>query len=548
MLQNKLLSGILTGAIFLLALALRAWGADYGLPRDYVPDEQTKMTAILSLEEKYFQHWESQPSFMYYSIYAIQSALSPFQSAIMAACPERFNGPEAGIAYLKWISRLYMGFLGALTCVVIHRLGKFVAGKGTGLIAAFLYAVTPLPIALSHYVKEDTPLVLFMTLNMLCCLRLLRKGRTVDYFFAGVTAGLAFASKYPGVFTLALVAGAICLRERDRFRVFPTLWERVRHVLWLMRLPLAMFAFTFFVVCPTYLDFFRLAWGLFFQAEYMVHGHHDGISVTAWAHLFTFYVRKSLIPGLSLGVFLIALPGIYFLWKRGRQLAIIPIAWGLGYLLLAELLPSKPYPFYSRYIIPVVPMFCLYAAAALTSLPEWGRRWMPARVLLPAAWIGGTAIIACPLALSLIFLSHTKPDTRDEASAWVNSNLPPGALIFSTTPRYTGYFDPERFQVEELKRSGNDNRRWFHRNRDSYAVVSSLAVDRFLENKGSRRRDYDFWKKNIMVKENLLAEFLPAGPTHGFHNPEVRVYRLPRPTKPPKDAVVIEESEDPSRD
>lgn len=530
MLQNKLLSGLLLGAILVLAMALRAWGSDVGLPYDFVPDEETKMTAISLLEEKYFQHWESQPSFMYYSLYTIYKLVEPFRESIMEApgLAHRFAGEDGLFAFWKYIGRLYMGFLGTLTCFFLYRLGKILSGKGTGLLAALLYAVAPMPISLCHYIKEDTPLVLFTTVSMVACLKVIQKGRVKDYFWAGVTGGIAFSSKYPGIVTLAMLAGAICVRERDEFTRLGNWKACARHVLGLMKLPAAMFVFTFFTICFTYLDFIRLGSGLLFQTGYMVSGHHDGISITPLTHFFLFYISKALVPGISLPVFLIALPGTWFLWKKARRLAIIPLAWGIGYLLIAELLPAKPYPFFGRYIIPVFPMFCLYAAMALTALPEWFAQFigrLPARALVA---VGGTIIVATPVYTSWLFLSNTAPDTREQMMAWVNANLPEGSLILSTTPRYTGYFDESKFEVGELKRSGYEDKRRAYPDRRVFGVVSGFAVDRFLENKESKARDFKFWDGQIMGNK-ALAEFEPNGPTFGYHNPWVRLYTLPLP-------------------
>ncbi|MEO8377659.1 MAG: glycosyltransferase family 39 protein [Candidatus Sumerlaeota bacterium] len=531
-LDNKLFSGLVLGIILVLAMALRVWGADVGLPYDFVPDEQSKMTVIHDLEARRFQHWESQPSFMYYSLYLLLKVAVPAKEAIISAIglAHRFTGADADIAFAKWIGRLYMGFLGTLTCFFIYRLGKLIVNKRAGLIAAYIYAVAPVPIALCHYIKEDTPLVLFTTMNLVCSLKIITRGRMKDYALAGLTAGLAFAAKYPGIMSLFVIMGAIWIRDAAFIGTLNG-WKAKTAFVWhRMKLPLALFTFVFFCICITYLDVIRLAGGLIFQSEYMVTGHHDGIGVSPLQSAFTFYIRRSLIPGITLPVFLIAVPGIPLLWRHSRRLALIPLAWGIGYLFLAECLPAKPYPFFSRYIIPIFPVFCLYAAATLAYLPSVLARFVPARIGASAVAVGGAVILSTPLYFSWMFLRNTTPDTREQAMAWMDMNGVPGALILSTTPRYTGYFDETKFEVDELKRSGYDDKRSAYPDRMVYGVVSGLAVDRFLENKSTKPKDYKFWNNHIMTEGKLLAQFEPSGPVYGYHNPWVRIYLLPMPT------------------
>ena len=531
LLDNKLVSGLVLGIILVLAMGLRVWGADVGLPHDFVPDEESKMTVIHDLEARRFQHWESQPSFMYYTIYLLLKVVEPAKEAIISATglAHRFAGPEGAMAFDKWIARLYMGFLGTLTCFFIYRLGKMIINKQAGLVAAYVYAVAPIPIALCHYIKEDTPLVLFTTMNLVCSLKIITRGRLKDYALAGLTAGLAFAAKYPGIMCLFVVAGAIIIREGAAIANLRGLVQKCAFVGSRMMLPVALFLFTFFVICFTYFDLVRFFSGLFFQSEYMVTGHHDGIGVSPLRTFFTFYIRRSLIPGITLPVFLIAIPGVYLLWKNARRLALIPLVWGLGYLFIAECLPAKPYPFFSRYIIPIFPAFCLFAAATLAYLPGVLARFVPARVGAAAVVVGGAVILSTPLYFSWQSLRITTPDTREQAMAWMDANGIPGALILSTTPRYTGYFDESKFEVSELKRSGYDDKRSAYPDRIVYGVVSGLAIDRFLENKATKPKDYKFWNGRIMGEGKLLAEFLPAGPVYGYHNPWVRIYALPMP-------------------
>lgn len=78
------------------------------------------------------------------------------------------------------------------------RLSAWIAATGLMLIPAIFheYAV------ISH---PDVPQIFFLVLGIYFCIRYLREIRRLWFFLASVTAGLAFATKYSGLFTLAVL-------------------------------------------------------------------------------------------------------------------------------------------------------------------------------------------------------------------------------------------------------------------------------------------------------------------------------------------------------
>lgn len=98
--------------------------------------------------------------------------------------------------------RLPNAVFGSLTAVVIFALAQEFFGIGVGLIAAFVWSILPLAIAINRVAKEDTLLVFFAWLAYYLYIRakhvsfLNAASRDVFYAVAGASFGLMLASKY----------------------------------------------------------------------------------------------------------------------------------------------------------------------------------------------------------------------------------------------------------------------------------------------------------------------------------------------------------------
>ena len=98
--------------------------------------------------------------------------------------------------------RLPNAVFGSLTAVVVFALAQEFFGIAVGLIAAFVWSILPLAIAINRIAKEDTLLVFFTWLAYYFYIRakhgsfLDATSRDVFYALAGASFGLMLASKY----------------------------------------------------------------------------------------------------------------------------------------------------------------------------------------------------------------------------------------------------------------------------------------------------------------------------------------------------------------
>jgi len=526
----------LVAGVLFVGLSLRLWGNSFGLPHHYAPDEDKKVKIALTLKERKFRHPRTQPSFLYNSLYLLFQGTKwlGFRLAVPASGLDSSPATSRPEVYFHWIGRCWMAVLDTITIYLVYSLGKRIGGRKAGIVGAYLYAICPLPVISAHYVKEDTPLTLWVSLATLLSLSVLRKGRARDYVRSGLAAGVAFGTKFSGVATLPLLALAHFLRRPDSDDLHFD--ERViakKSNLWLLIVG-ASFLVSVALVSPYLIGRpSHLLKGLLYQGSYLVHGHHDRIKVGVREGLLSFHLRKSLLPGLSLPVLVGAVMGGWHLWKRKRSVAMILLTWCAGYYLLAELTPSKPYPFYARYLMPLVPHLCALAGiGAWTFLFRAVRDRGGAKLVRWAALVLLIAILFFPAYLSLRYATTMVPDTRDLAKSWIEDNLPRNSILMvpSGLSCYLPPVDSEAFRKVSLDSKTYRDFRTLPPAQPVFLVVSSFIYQRYIENAEDVPEKGRMYVE-IFRRERLRKEFLPPFSSYGFHNPVIRIYAL-RTTDP----------------
>mgnify|MGYP001224614394 CR=1 FL=1 len=99
------------------------------------------------------------------------------------------------------------------TVIVTALAARRIYGCWGAWAAGLVLAVLPLHVRFSHLSITDTPATFWVALSLLGAVRILQNGRSRDYLLAGVAAGLAAATKYPGGMVLVAAAAATLMRE-----------------------------------------------------------------------------------------------------------------------------------------------------------------------------------------------------------------------------------------------------------------------------------------------------------------------------------------------
>ena len=201
-------------AIFLVALCLRQWPAEHGMPRRYVPDDHVVRNALGMARDK-----DPLPPMGTYSTYPylVPYLLLPVygaQYALGRAAGDWEDADEFGQRLLdepglaQVPARRLIGLFGALTALLVIAAGRSLGLGGGAAVAGWLTATSLLSVQLSTHARPWIPLVCFSSFALWRALEFTKRGRTRDLLASGLGAGLAYASHQAGLTALAIPACA----------------------------------------------------------------------------------------------------------------------------------------------------------------------------------------------------------------------------------------------------------------------------------------------------------------------------------------------------
>lgn len=407
------------GFVLLLALALRLVNIGFGLPSLYDPDEPMFMLKALKLlkEGTLNPGWFGHPGSTTIYLLAVIQALV----LLLGLASGRFVRVEdfataayadPGLLFLP--SRLAMVLFGVACVYLTWVIGRRLFGTATGLLAALLLALNPLHIAWSQVIRTDVQATVFMLGCIYFAIRAWEEGRIRDYCLAGVLVGLATATKWPaGSVAIAIIGAAVGRGLAGGH------WRRE-----VVRTGIAL-------TCS-------LA-ALVLASPYLVLDWQTALANVSGE------VKPSHLGSTGMGFF--ANLRWYLSGQVGGSMGWIGLALALGGLAVAArarpavrwvLLPptllfvaliSSQGMIWSRWILPMLPLFCLYAAVATIGLARFlGRRFgKRARGLVHAAIL--LAAIAPSLAGAIAQTTERANDTRDRAARWAVENIPAGKAV-----------------------------------------------------------------------------------------------------------------------
>lgn len=442
-----------------LGLILRVLFIDF--PYNYHHDERWKVEAVSrmietgSLNPKYFLH----PSLLLYLTYFMNFFVNDIQLA----------------------GRLVSAIAGTLTIPVLyHGSTKFV-GKSTASVAAFLFAVNPLAITCSRYLKEDSLLVLFTT----ACFFLVLHSKKLSSIFAG----LALGTKYTG----ALCFGLLFFSKQKFSKI----------------LAMCVFGVVVFVITTPFsiLDFNTFFDGLMYEKRHAIIGNTVPISIFSQLGLFHFF--RGILPSyLFIGVLFIPI-GFGVLKNHWRWITL-----GLIFFYLpAEVVQSKIEPQPERYILPAIPILSILAAGGILSF-----RFKPIFLVF----------LSIPGILGSFELAS---DSRVRMSQFIESNIPKETKILIdnrfNSPELKGFQNVKYMSVRPLVRGFREE---FHpeslrKNGYEYALVSNFTYRCLLFCKEAP----ELARNGVIRLFRRLPLVHQEGPrfiSFGFHSPTVSLLKV----------------------
>lgn len=373
-------------------------------------------------------------------------------------------------------SRSMSAVFDLVTVFFLFLIGRRLFNEKIGLLASLFYALSVLPIQLSHFGTFDVQASTLCLMAFYFALRADANGRWWEFSLSGIMVGLALASKL-SVLPIAAVL-AIPLIEQIRINGPTAFWYRKGRTGMpvLLGLFLAFFlAFWTFRIAQPYSFNGPGLLGITLNSHWIQDvrywqdsqkGVIDGNPSTQWAHRSVFFVFRN-----------------YTLWGAGPALAIASIV-ALG-LAAIRLLTTRRWPptwqiflvawpgFYLvwfsfafaktiRYAVPAYPIMALLAAAFLFEI--WGRiarRWPRGQ------WLGAlplVLVVVVTAAYAFAFTSiYTHTQSRIAASEWIFTNIPDGSTVLNehwddALPlNIPGYAGTRTYNFGELTLYDDDN-------------------------------------------------------------------------------------------
>jgi 4-amino-4-deoxy-L-arabinose transferase-like glycosyltransferase len=404
-------------ALMVVSSVAHLWSLHRDLPLTD-PDESTfvipavHMAASGDLNPRWFGHPGSTVIYPLAGLFHTWDALTG--GPILTSNPALTAQLERAPTTFYVIGRLWTIALSVGALPLLFLVGRRAFNTRVALIATAIWAVLALPVHYGRVVRTDSAGLFFGLLALYLCLRLLDEPRLRWSVLAGLTVGLAIASRYFMIALLpVLIAAAVLPHRRD-----------LRRAVRSAGVALAGAVGGFAVTTP----FFFLDWSTALDTLRVEESGTPGArSHTPFGNLY-WYLRAGIPASMTWPLVTLAVVGVILVLRRPRPHQLLLGAFGAVFL--AGICLSGQHP--QRWLIQVLPVLVLLAAVSVDAL---------GRVLAALATRVVRPLIATPVALAVItgvLLVHpvaslvdanADSSTRTAARDWIVSNLPVGTRI-----------------------------------------------------------------------------------------------------------------------
>ncbi len=433
----KISPKILLLGIFLLAGIFRLYNINWDQGNHLHPDERAivmtvdklkfpqSLTEFLSPASTWNPHFFAYGSFPMYLLRITGDSLGLIDPS--------FAQYDAITLVGRFISTLADIF----TVFILFMLGKKLFDDKVGLLAAFFYSISVLPIQLSHFFAVDTILTCFVIATLYSLLAFYEKPTVKKSLFVGLFFGLSLATK---VSALVLLASIVLALVVDFVLIFLKIPHHPKR--WLPHLPNSLkHLFKFgIIICfitvavlvllePYALIDFKAFWLQTLQQSTLTNNpfYFPYTLQFVGKTPYIYELRNVFFWGLGPFISTLSFTGLIYLItqlfndrKNPRfAKAIILLAFFLGYFFVV----GKFAVGFMRYMLPVYPLFALSAGVLFCKL-IYSIKSTNLRITL------GYLLLAACLIWPLSFMHiYQKNNTRTDATNWINQNIPRGSTL-----------------------------------------------------------------------------------------------------------------------
>ena len=486
------------------ATALRYWDLGHGIPyalnveEPEIVERALRMMKGGTLNPQFFDY--GQLHIFIQLIVSIARFIVGSVTGAWSSLAEATSG-----SFYFWGRVVTAGF-GVSTVFLAFRIGLR-WGARHALLAAALLAVMPLHVQFSHYVLIDTPLTFFVTLTMVLALGAHERPAVRAFAMAGAAAGFAAAVKYNGVVALLmpLIACFMTPAARPSRRACGLAATGAAAAAFLLAAPFTL------LDLPGFLDRFAAL-----TAEY----RQAAPPGDAGAVLYLGQLRQEFAwPG----VLVIAGGLVMGLVRAVRGPGRVPWAVALAFPLPYFVIISERHIIQARYLLPLVPMLCVLAAAAVISGVSLLRRYQFPRGVRTALIAGLTLALLAPPAVASIAFNRmiSRTSTVDLAYAWIEGHIAAGSTVVLEGGHLTLPAAYRQSRIGQLRHQSYES---YVAQGATYLVASSECYGPYLRAPAEFSREYADYVKLFSEAEEL-ARFTPDA---GRPGPELRILKVRR--------------------
>ena len=394
--------------ILVVAAILRIYGYNWDEGTELHPDERAISNALVGLDlpHSWAQFWSpASPLNPHFAAYGhLPFYATVLFGHILGALGRTIGGPLAGLAGadlpgagIIQSGRVLSGLADTGTLLFVYLIGRLVYDRSVALLAALLGCFTVLDLEFAHFANVDTYLAFCTTGALYFCVRIARYGRPRDYAWAGAWLGFALACKVSAApLIVPLVVAHIYRgaerrvelgddgvvlddapagRAADRRRRSQGDMSRLaRRALpanpLLLLLALAVAVVAVFVTMPyAFIDFTNW-WGQVWYQLQLAQGILESPFTRKFSGLPAYWYPLQQLIGWTMGppLGLAAVAGLVAAaWRqvrRRRGPELVLLAWAVVFFAAT----GGQYMKFLRYMLPLVPVLNLFAAALLVAI------------------------------------------------------------------------------------------------------------------------------------------------------------------------------------
>lgn len=486
------------------AVALRFWALGHGIPHALSVDEPEIVERALRM----MKTGSLNPHFFDYgSLHIYIQLLVSIVRFIVGSVTGAWDSlaQVSSDSFYLW-GRAVTAAFGVATVFVVFHIGLR-WGTRHALLAAALMAVMPLHVRYSHYVLTDTPLTFFVALTMLMSLIAHERPVLRGFAWAGAVAGLAAAVKYNGGLALLmpLVACWMTPAARPSRAVCAMAAAGAAAAAFLLAAPFTL------LDLPGFLDRFASL-----TAEYRNAPPPAEPGVIL-------YLKHLRLQFGTPGMLLIASGLIMGVIRAVRGPGRVPWALALAFAVPYFFMVAGQRIIYARYMLPLVPMLCVLAAAVVISGVSLLRRYEFPRGVRTALIAGLTFALLGPPAVTAVNFNRliARTWTTDLAYQWILANVPEGSRIVHEGNHLTFPDAYESRRVSQLRYATYET---YVEGGADYLIASSQCYGPYLGSPGTFRDEYTDYM-TLFAKARERARFTPDEQHPG---PELRILKVTR--------------------